>query len=187
VDLNDFIKVYDNAIPLSCISSIIKWSNTQKFESAGVGSENTKNPKIRKCELLNLTNWEDKSRTKYHWCNLLSRVIWNATHDYRRTFKTLHNLNAITDISILKYSQGGFYKIHTDSFFSAPRELSFILLLNNDYQGGSLKFYNPKEIFMKKIDVCPGRLIMWPSNFLYPHIVEEVTEGTRFSIVSWVV
>ena len=31
----------------------------------------------------------------------------------------------------------------------------------------------------------PGRLVMWPSNFMYPHSVSPVTKGTRYAIVSW--
>ena len=31
-----------------------------------------------------------------------------------------------------------------------------------------------------------GDLLIFPSNFLYPHKVNMVTEGTRHSFVSWV-
>ena len=30
-----------------------------------------------------------------------------------------------------------------------------------------------------------NRMIIWPSNFLYPHSVKPVTEGIRYSVVSW--
>ena len=36
-----------------------------------------------------------------------------------------------------------------------------------------------------KLKPEPNSLIMWPSNFLYPHGVEPVSEGTRWSIVAW--
>ena len=38
-----------------------------------------------------------------------------------------------------------------------------------------------KEIQLKKGDV-----LVFPSNFLYPHKVEPVTKGLRYSIISWV-
>jgi predicted 2-oxoglutarate/Fe(II)-dependent dioxygenase YbiX len=30
-----------------------------------------------------------------------------------------------------------------------------------------------------------GQLMVFPSNFLFPHKVETVTEGTRYSFASW--
>ena len=31
-----------------------------------------------------------------------------------------------------------------------------------------------------------GDVLMFPSTFLYPHRVEPVIEGTRYSYVSWI-
>lgn len=36
-----------------------------------------------------------------------------------------------------------------------------------------------------KIEVKPNRMIVWPSNFMFPHRVAPVTKGVRFSVVSW--
>ena len=36
------------------------------------------------------------------------------------------------------------------------------------------------------IDIPPGAVLIFPSNFMYPHKVEPVTKGTRYSYVSWV-
>ena len=59
--------------------------------------------------------------------------------------------------------------------------------MNNDYEGGELVFYDPDQKSNPyKINVKPGRMIMWPSNFLYPHEVRKVTKGTRYSIISWI-
>ena len=32
-----------------------------------------------------------------------------------------------------------------------------------------------------------ARLIIWPSNFMFPHRVNPVIKGTRYSIVAWAV
>ena len=59
-------------------------------------------------------------------------------------------------------------------------------MLNNDYEGGVLEFSDPelKNIYMSvKPEV--GKLIIWPSNFMYPHRVTPITKGIRFSIVAW--
>ena len=58
--------------------------------------------------------------------------------------------------------------------------LSIIGMLNNDYEGGKLIFYD-KEYKLKK-----GEIIVFPSNFLYPHKVTKITKGERYSFVVWV-
>jgi len=53
-------------------------------------------------------------------------------------------------------------------------------ILNEDYDGGELVFFDDYKIKTKT-----GDLIIFPSCFLYPHAIEEVTKGTRYSFVSW--
>jgi predicted 2-oxoglutarate/Fe(II)-dependent dioxygenase YbiX len=105
---------------------------------------------------------------------------------YITDLKILHlSLEEINDISILKYEDKGFYTWHTDHFAAAPRTLSCILLLNNDYEGGNLCFRNPDGSEEWEVEVKANRMIIWPSCFMYPHTVKRVTEGTRYSIVAW--
>jgi len=37
-----------------------------------------------------------------------------------------------------------------------------------------------------KYKIIKGRVIMFPSNFMYPHTVNNVEKGCRYSIVSWI-
>jgi len=58
--------------------------------------------------------------------------------------------------------------------------------LNDDYEGGDLVFayqYLNKE--MKRVSLKKGSICFFPSNFLYPHMIEPITKGTRYSIVAW--
>ena len=59
--------------------------------------------------------------------------------------------------------------------------LSIIGVLNDDYEGGELIMFEDKKIDTKK-----GDLLIFPSNFLYPHRIAPVTKGVRYSYVSWV-
>ena len=61
----------------------------------------------------------------------------------------------------------------------------FIYFVNDDYEGGELFFELPKIKESYKVGVKKDRLIIWPSNFLYPHKVEPVTKGIKYSVVSW--
>ena len=38
----------------------------------------------------------------------------------------------------------------------------------------------------KVIPLKQGELLIFPSNFMFPHKVEPVTKGTRYSYISWV-
>jgi predicted 2-oxoglutarate/Fe(II)-dependent dioxygenase YbiX len=58
--------------------------------------------------------------------------------------------------------------------------LSIVGVLNDDYEGGEFIMWQDTEIKLKTGDV-----LIFPSNFLYPHKVNLVTEGTRYSLVSW--
>ena len=68
---------------------------------------------------------------------------------------------------------------------TVPRTLSIIFLLNNDYEGGNLCFREPNGSNEIMIENIPNRIVLWPSNFLYPHTIKPVTKGTRYSIVCW--
>ncbi len=89
---------------------------------------------------------------------------------------------------LLKYTKGGFYKTHCDSGTHNHRELSAVIFLNNDYEGGHLQFFEPnsKDLIL---DVKPdvGKVVLWPSNYLFPHQATPVTKGTRYTIVSWMI
>lgn len=78
-------------------------------------------------------------------------------------------------------------KIHCDhiqSMFDGNRKgiptLTMLGGLNNDYEGGELIFWETEKIELKE-----GQVMVFPSNFLYPHKVEDVTKGIRYSFVSW--
>ena len=53
-------------------------------------------------------------------------------------------------------------------------------MLNDDFEGGDFVMFTDQKIEFNK-----GDLLVFPSNFLYPHRVEEVKSGTRFSFISW--
>ena len=58
--------------------------------------------------------------------------------------------------------------------------LSIVGQINEDFDGGEFVMWGEKVIEFKS-----GDLIIFPSNFVYPHRVEPVTKGARYSYVSW--
>jgi Rps23 Pro-64 3,4-dihydroxylase Tpa1-like proline 4-hydroxylase len=184
MQITDYIKTYDNILPLEHLSSLIKWASTQKFEQAETLGGLDRD--IRRAETLPLFG-KHKSKTNMHWYNYLGYTFSNILGEYRKICKHLPT-DFHLDMAILKYEQTGFYKFHVDDCAQIHRQLTLIYLLNNDYEGGELCFANPSnDEMIGNVDVVANRLIVWPSNFLYPHGVKPVTKGKRYSLVAWAV
>jgi hypothetical protein len=187
MEIKNFIKIYDEVLPLNCLSNLIRFANISKFEKTKVGgSEQSRTDfNIRRTYTLPLTNLNN-SISHVHWFNLLYSYFNNNLKKYQIDTKIIDfDYRNIFDIEILKYENSGFYTWHVDHFSSVPRTMSCILLLNNDYEGGNLCFRNPDGSGEWEVEVKPNRMIIWPSNFLYPHTVKPVTKGKRYSVVAW--
>jgi predicted 2-oxoglutarate/Fe(II)-dependent dioxygenase YbiX len=93
-----------------------------------------------------------------------------------------------TSIRFNRYYPGQTMRRHCDhihDMFDGERKgipiLSIVGILNDDYEGGELIMFVDKII-----DTKGGDLLIFPSNFLYPHEIAPVTKGVRYSYVSWV-
>ena len=187
MEIKNFIKIYDEILPWKVLSNLIRFANKSNFEvtQVGGGNESVVNFNIRKTYALPLSNLHN-SMSNVHWGTLLHKYFKQVLEFYKNDLKIIdHSYKTIFDISILKYENTGFYTWHTDHFAEIPRTMSCILLLNNDYEGGNLCFRNPDGSEEWEVEVKPNRIIVWPSNFLYPHTVKPVTKGTRYSVVAW--
>ena len=93
-----------------------------------------------------------------------------------------------TAVRFNRYSINNVMALHCDhiqSIFDGKKRgipiLSILGVLNDDFEGGELIFFEDK-----KIDTKTGDLLIFPSNFLYPHVVKPITKGTRYTYVSWI-
>jgi predicted 2-oxoglutarate/Fe(II)-dependent dioxygenase YbiX len=82
----------------------------------------------------------------------------------------------------LKYREGEGYLEHYDGDTGMGRSISAVVYLNDDYKGGEIEFPNQKI----KLKPEKGMLILFPSNYAYRHIAHAVTEGTKYSLVTWI-
>ena len=187
MEIKNFIKIYDKVLPWETLSNLIRFANKSKFVETQVGgNEDAKTDfNIRRTYTLPLSNLTN-SLTKVHWFNLLKNFFNKNLNQYKLDTNIIdYGYKNIFDIEILKYENTGFYTWHVDHFADIPRTMSCILLLNNDYEGGNLCFRNPDGSGEWEVEVKPNRMIIWPSNFLYPHTVKPVTKGKRYSVVAW--
>ena len=113
-------------------------------------------------------------------------AAYNAKYSYDCE-RTRQIMNKFSAIRFNRYSPGQIMRRHHDhihSIFSGDEKgipvLSFILNLNDDYEGADLVFWDDYIVPLGK-----GDIIMFPSLFLFPHMVTEATKGRRYSAVSW--
>jgi len=137
--------------------------------------------KIRNVKGYHLTF--NNATDTFYW-NYIKKEIERLYTFYKVKFPKM-NSSIINQIDLLKYEPGGKYEIHTDHFSTAPRHLSIIMNLNDDYEGGDLIFTDQKEKEVKRFKLDKGTIVFFPSNFMYPHSIQPITKGTRYSIVAW--
>jgi predicted 2-oxoglutarate/Fe(II)-dependent dioxygenase YbiX len=119
----------------------------------------------------------------FYW-NYIKQEIERLYFYYKIKFPKMMS-SKINQIDLLKYSPGQKYEIHTDHYNTSPRHLSIIINLNDDYEGGDLIFTDQREKEIKRLKLGKGSVVFFPSNFMYPHGIQPITKGTRYSIVSW--
>ena len=105
----------------------------------------------------------------------------------QKVYEWFAGWNGYSELRFNKYDESTKMKLHCDhihSMFDGNRKgiptLSLLGCLNDDYEGGELLMWEDQEIELKG-----GSLLIFPSNFMYPHEVKPVTKGSRYSYVSW--
>ena len=169
----------DNIINTEFIDRLIPLINHKAKENLTVAHGMDKN--IRNVKGYHLTF---NTPTDIFYWNYIKREIERLYAFYKAKFSKMAS-NKINQIDLLKYSVGGKYEIHTDHYTTTARHLSIIMNLNDDYEGGDLIFTDQKNNEIKKLKLKKGSIVFFPSNFMYPHSIQPITKGTRYSIVAW--
>jgi len=131
------------------------------------------------------------------WTNNLNyskeiyNLVWKALEKYIITDnisgKTFTSWSGFSEIRFNRYKKGQIMSKHSDhivSLFTGKNRgipvLSIIGVLNDNYEGGEFIMFDNYEIKFKA-----GDILIFPSIFLYPHLVKPIKKGTRYSFVSW--
>tara|TARA_R110002020_G_scaffold51180_1_gene145011 strand:- start:1321 stop:1902 length:582 start_codon:yes stop_codon:yes gene_type:complete len=188
-DLTKYVANYENFLDQDYCKETIKnlketeWT-THQFYQAGTGdyvsydnelSVSWSNIKQRK----EIQDKLHSGLTRY--LNELPNVAGAGVHQW------FNGWAGYSELRFNKYDESTLMKLHCDhihSMFDGIRKgipvLSILGCLNDDYEGGELIMWEDQEIELKS-----GSLLIFPSNFLYPHEVKPVTKGSRYSYVSW--
>jgi Rps23 Pro-64 3,4-dihydroxylase Tpa1-like proline 4-hydroxylase len=185
--LEQYIHVFNNIIPDELCDEIInEFANSSEWQDAEVADlNNPVNKSARNCKNILMSDLEVIGRNQEYRKNLDMR-IYESVKNAMIKYHDMHNdfgIEIDTGYQLLKYETGGFYVEHVDSFRKEQRSVSCAMILNDDYEGGEFAFFN-RQVMIKS---RKGSVIMFPSNFMFPHEVMPVTEGTRYSIITWLV
>lgn len=182
--LSTYIKTYDNVFtPDECELILDEYRDCEHWAPAGVSSSNIQNPSVRNCDIISISTPQIINKNRVHR-DMIDKMIFKkanaAAQNYIKDFPACF-LKSDSGYDLLRYNKGGYYREHTDSFTEQPRTVAMSINLNDDYVGGNMAFFN-EEIQIKG---GAGSVILFPANFMYPHQIMDVTEGTRYSIVTW--
>jgi hypothetical protein len=171
--LLDYIQYHPNAIPAEFCDEIISTvgKHGQWFEG-GIG-EKIIDKTYRNVNIVCLNSWPELD-------NRLYKILHELGHQYVQSCPDVI-LSKDEGYYVLRYVVGQFYKKHVDHDSGANRILSCVVGLNDEYSGGEFCLWDGTV----KYTLGKGDVLFFPSNFLYPHSVEEVTSGVRYTIVTW--
>jgi len=187
-NLKDYILYLNNWIPKNIIDTSIKELSDNKtwerhtYTSGKDFTANSKNgdKELDICYGNNLTYSKE-----------LQELTWKALEKYivieKIGGKEFDGWAGFSQIRFNRYNKNQIMSKHVDhihSLFEGKKRgiplLSIVCVLNDNYEGGEFIMFDDYEIKFK-----PGDLIIFPSVFLYPHLVKPVKKGTRYSFVSW--
>ena len=120
----------------------------------------------------------------------INDIIHSLMEDYAFETGERFNINAHVKLRVNKYGKDSIMDEHVDhiqSLFDGTSKgipiLSSIIGLNTDYEGGDIVFFHGVNQTRYRLET--GDMIIFPSCFLYPHRVESITLGIRYTAVTW--
>ena len=179
--LGKWIGHYENVIPDELCDDIISYTiESKKLSPSTYSTHDSTSPKSSQRVFMDdvwFRDGEDKyyEEMKEHTLNVLS--------NYQKIHKVV--CKRYTDFRINRYSSGGFMSEHIDNIHHSHGQqygyphLSVLLFLNEDYKGGEFMVAD------NEYKTSKGSAIIFPSNFMFPHKVNNIEYGTRWSVISW--
>jgi|SaaInl5LU_22_DNA_1037371.scaffolds.fasta_scaffold102293_1 predicted 2-oxoglutarate/Fe(II)-dependent dioxygenase YbiX len=182
--IEKYIKVYENIVDLDlCRSTVASLSSDVSWDEHYFNNTSTTEKLASENELqMSWSNIDQKQ--------LIQNKIYTALETYivkDLACEWFSGWQGYSPLRFNRYNEQKKMKLHCDHIHdlfgpgvNGIPILSIVGGLNNDYDGGEFVMWDTV------IDIPPGAVLIFPSNFMYPHKVNPVTKGTRFSYVSWV-
>lgn len=186
MNLQHYVGIYHDAIIGTTCKKLILDSKDFVWDNFGWGTVEHFNYKKSDTSYTKQCDTCEKLPSKYKL--LLNPIVEKYIEIYKTTYIGQLNIAGYSPIKLNRYSTNLSLEKHFDhihSLFDGQRKgipmLSIVGLLNDDFEGGEFILWDDYSVPMKE-----GTIIIFPSNFLFPHRISKITQGTRHSFVSWV-
>ena len=178
MDVNNYIEYYPHIMDADLCKKIINTDFDYKKStySTHIGESSETKERVKMDEF-----WIRKDNDFY---DPVKECFEKVIEKYKKRFSDF-SIQHTTDFRINCYSEGDFMSRHVDNIHHSHGQewgypqVSALLFLNDDYSGGEFQVSN------SYFETSEGAAIIFPSNFMFPHKVDTVTSGTRWSIVTW--
>ena len=179
--LREWIGYYEDIVPKDkCESLIAVTKNSGQLKPSAYANNSGKIKDSDKRVIMDDMWIPDNT----DWHKLVNDFFGKVIKKYSDTFERF-SCQRHCGFRMNRYSTGGFMSEHVDNIHHSHGQkygfpqTSLLYFLNDNYEGGEIiiadTIYKPKK----------NSAIMFPSNFMFPHSVNRVLEGTRYSIITW--
>jgi predicted 2-oxoglutarate/Fe(II)-dependent dioxygenase YbiX len=187
LDLRYYIRYYQSVFDKELCGRLVHEIQDNKWRKHSYSNpENGK--EISYDNDLEVSNYSIDQKEQIHGSNELIRTVFDkyVSDLYNSKQESLFNINNNTNIRFNRYKPGTVMRSHVDhihTIFDGEKKgvpvLTWLMCLNDDYEGGELL------VSEFKFKMQAGDIIVFPSNFMFPHKINEITKGVRYSAVSW--
>ena len=185
MDVRYYLRIYRNALDKEkCKETVEELNNTDEWVKHVYYNPITKiNITINGDNELDNSFYNSKHKQHY------MDATWNAYKMYLEELQMpwFTSWSGFSEVRFNRYIKDSVMSEHCDhiqSIFDGERKgipfMTALGILNDDFTGGDLVFWQDQ-----KLDVVAGDIIIFPSNYLYPHKVLPLINGKRYSFVSW--
>jgi alkylated DNA repair dioxygenase AlkB len=190
--LSDYVVHVPNVIsPDYCDLIVEEYRDDPLFEWAKIGVQDDakldfNQRKVRELLITNPVLWKDSDFRKSILENIINSV-GSCLNYYNRNLVDTYKMSASYQAShneglkLLHYKEGYSFKEHVDGGNNINRVLTCSINLSDNYEGGEFKFFNESMT----VPLAKGDAVIFPSSFLFPHQITELTKGERYSIITW--
>lgn len=184
------IRIYRNALPEAMniparLEEVLGSGKSSRFKwsVATVGDLEAK-PEYRDCvdfkikrEALSPGNELSDKIISVH--DQITEKLYVCLQDYIKTH-SMNQLNYIEAINFVRYGEGQHFKTHPDSGPTYSCDVSTVMYLNSNYEGGELYFPHFDYTYVPQY----GDIVLFPSSFLFSHAALPVKSGIKYSAVT---
>ena len=198
VTLGDYIISFDNTLTKEFCEGVCEKMKNDTRRSIGiVGRDKTLNLEIKNSYDLHISPLEDwREEDDIFFTTLASfkdkymdtvQENTGLTPDFFANtgygYASNGDVFADTGYQIKMYEPGQRYNWHHDYIIDAkegPRVLTYIWYLNDDFEGGETEFIDGTVIKPER-----GKMLFFPSTWMYVHRGKLVTKGNKYIATGW--